>query len=180
MASYFRSKSTKLVAQRCHWHRCDMHSVGIYTAVTCTAESLTPLGHAQRSHWHHCDMYSEVIDTTVTCTAESLTPCTAESLTPLWHAQRSHWHHCDMHSGFIFEWLWLHWKGISIEKTYICKLTYTISITFTPKIWGWTKDRFCYIGIIDTAVTKIGDFVVDFLREFEAIFKKALTRVSGA
>jgi hypothetical protein len=29
-------------------------------------------------------------------------------------------------------------------------------------------------------VTKIGDFIVDFLCEFEAIFKKALTRVSGA
>jgi hypothetical protein len=33
---------------------------------------------------------------------------------------------------------------------------------------------------IDTAVTKIGDFIVDFLRKFEAIFKKALTSVSGA
>jgi hypothetical protein len=29
-------------------------------------------------------------------------------------------------------------------------------------------------------VTKIGDFIVDFLREFKAIFKKALTLVSGA
>jgi hypothetical protein len=29
-------------------------------------------------------------------------------------------------------------------------------------------------------VTKIGNFVVDFLPEFEAIFKKALIRVSGA
>jgi hypothetical protein len=29
-------------------------------------------------------------------------------------------------------------------------------------------------------VTKIGDFVVDFLREFKAISKKALTCVSGA
>jgi hypothetical protein len=29
-------------------------------------------------------------------------------------------------------------------------------------------------------VTKIGDLIVDFLREFEAIFKKALTRVAGA
>jgi hypothetical protein len=29
-------------------------------------------------------------------------------------------------------------------------------------------------------VTKIGDFVVNFLREFESIFKKALTRESGA
>jgi hypothetical protein len=27
---------------------------------------------------------------------------------------------------------------------------------------------------------KIGDFIVDFLSKFEAIFKKALTRVSGA
>jgi hypothetical protein len=26
---------------------------------------------------------------------------------------------------------------------------------------------------------KIGDFIVDFLSELEAIFKKALTRVSG-
>jgi hypothetical protein len=29
--------------------------------------------------------------------------------------------------------------------------------------------------VIDT--TKIADFIVDFLREFEAIFKKALARV---
>jgi hypothetical protein len=27
---------------------------------------------------------------------------------------------------------------------------------------------------------KIGDFIVNFLREFEAIFKKALTRISRA
>jgi hypothetical protein len=33
----------------------------------------------------------------------------------------------------IFEWLWLPLKGISIEKTYIGKLAYTISITFTQK-----------------------------------------------
>jgi hypothetical protein len=35
-------------------------------------------------------------------------------------------------------------------------------------------------GVIDTAVTKIGDFIVDFLRESEDIFKKVLTRVPGA
>jgi hypothetical protein len=29
-------------------------------------------------------------------------------------------------------------------------------------------------------VTKIGEFVVDYLSEFEAMFKKAFTRVSGA
>jgi hypothetical protein len=34
-------------------------------------------------------------------------------------------------------------------------------------------------GILDTAVHKISYFIVDFLREFEAIFKKALTRVRG-
>jgi hypothetical protein len=30
-------------AQRCHWHRCDMHNGIIDTAVTCTEVSLTPL-----------------------------------------------------------------------------------------------------------------------------------------
>jgi hypothetical protein len=38
---------------------------------------------------------------------------------------------------------------------------------------------FCHSGVIDTTVKKIGDFKVNFLREFEAIFKKALTRASG-
>jgi hypothetical protein len=32
----------------------------------------------------------------------------------------------------------------------------------------------------DTACAKIGDFIVEHLREFEAICKKALTRSSGA
>jgi hypothetical protein len=70
-------------------------------------------------------------------------------------------------------------KGIIYKKKCIDKLTYTRSITFSQKIWGLPKDRFCRSGIIDTAVTKIGDFIVDFLREFEAIFKKASNRVSG-
>jgi hypothetical protein len=38
---------------------------------------------------------------------------------------------------------------------------------------------FCHSGLIDTAVMKIGNFIVYFVREFEAIFKKALTRVEG-
>jgi hypothetical protein len=50
-------------------------------------------------------------------------------------------------------------------------------MTFTQKIWGLTEDHFFQSGVIDTAVTKIVDFIVDFLREFEAIFKKACTRV---
>jgi hypothetical protein len=38
------------------------------------------------------------------------------------------------------------------------------------------------LGVIDTAVHKIGDLLVNFnfLHAFEAILKKALTRVSGA
>jgi hypothetical protein len=56
---------------------------------------------------------------------------------------------------------------------YIGKLSCSIPITFTYKIWGLTRYRFfCHSGAIDTAVTKIGDFIVDFLREFEAIFIK--------
>jgi hypothetical protein len=39
---------------------------------------------------------------------------------------------------------------------------------------------FSHNGVIDTAVAKIGDFIVYFLCEFNAIFKKALTHVSGA
>jgi hypothetical protein len=80
----------------------------------------------------------------------------------------------------IFERLWLPLKGISIEKTYIGILSCTIPITFTHKIWGLARDRFCHSGVIDTAVTKVGDFIVDFCREFGNIFKKALTCVSGA
>jgi hypothetical protein len=40
--------------------------------------------------------------------------------------------------------------------------------------------HYIYNFDIDTAVTKIGDFIVDFLREFETIFKKTLICVSGA
>jgi hypothetical protein len=37
-----------------------------------------------------------------------------------------------------------------------------------------------YRGVIDTAQAKIGDFKIEYLFEFEAICKKALTRISGA
>jgi hypothetical protein len=102
--------------------------------------NLTRLHTAQRYHKHCCD-------TAVTCTAVSLKP--------VW---------------FCTSWLWIPWKGISIETTFIGQLSYTISITFTHKKWGLTKDRFGYSGVIDTAVTKIGDFVFEFLRESQAIF----------
>jgi hypothetical protein len=35
-------------------------------------------------------------------------------------------------------------------------------------------------GVIDTAEAKISDFKVEYFREFQAICKKALTRISGA
>jgi hypothetical protein len=112
-------------------------------------------------------MHSGVIDTAVTCKAVSMTPlCKYDTAVTL---------------DLIFEWRWLPLKGKSIEKTHISKLTYTIYITLTQKIWGLNKDRLCHSCLIDTTVTKIGDFIVDFLREFEAaIFKKDLTRISGA
>jgi hypothetical protein len=61
----------------------------------------------------------------------------------------------------IFDCIWLPLKGKSIEKTYIGKLSYNI---YNIYIWGLTKENFFYhSGVIDTVVTKIGDFVVDFL-----------------
>jgi hypothetical protein len=84
-----------------------------------------------------CTWHSGVTDIAV--------PTTAVTMTPLWHAHRYHRHRCDMDSDvndtavtfdLILEWLWLPLKGISIVKTYIGKLYYTISITFTHKIWG--------------------------------------------
>jgi hypothetical protein len=55
-----------------------------------------------------------------------------------------------MHSGvnitavtfdIIFMRLWLNLKGISIEKIYIGKLSYTITTTFTHKKWELTRDH---------------------------------------
>jgi hypothetical protein len=139
--------------------------------------------------------------------ANNLTPCffiresdsaahgIAVSLIPLWHAQLWYWYRYDMHSSanetavqiwhrcdfgpHIREAL-ATFKGNIYRKSYIGKLSSTMPITLTQKIWGLTRDRFCHSGLIDTAMPKIGDFIVDFLREFEAIFKKALTNVSGA
>jgi hypothetical protein len=72
-----------------------------------------------------------------------------------------------------FDRLWLLSKGMSVEKTYKGNLSYN---KFTQKIWGVNKD---HSGVIDTAVHKVVDFIVENLREFEVIFKKALTRLSG-
>jgi hypothetical protein len=59
-------------------------------------------------------------------------------------------------------------------------LYYPIAITITQKYRGYLKIVFGKSGIIDTAGAKIDDFKVEYLREFEAIYKKALIRESGA
>jgi hypothetical protein len=45
---------------------------------------------------------------------------------------------------------------------------------------GYLRIVFGLRGVIDTADAKIGYFKVEYLREFEDICKKALTRASGA
>jgi hypothetical protein len=63
----------------------------------------------------------------------------------LYTAQRCHWHRCDMHSDVID-------TAVQIWHRY----------DFAPMALAIPLK-----GIsIDTAVTKIGDFIVDFLREF--------------
>jgi hypothetical protein len=79
-------------------------------------------------------MHSGVIDTAVQiCKFKKIS---AESLTPLCKYDTA------VTFDVIFARLWLSLKGISIEKTYIGQLSYTIPITFTNKKWGLTRDRF--------------------------------------
>jgi hypothetical protein len=79
-----------------------------------------------------------------------------------------------------FERLWPPLRGISIKKNYIGKLYYPIHITITQKYRGYIRIVFGFSGVIDTAEAKIEVLKVEYLRELQAICKKALTRVSGA
>jgi hypothetical protein len=130
IAAHLRSKSTKLVAQRCQWHCCVHMLSGVNdTAVHIKAVAIAPvcnqlclkflwmilntkycflcgkmirLHTAQRCNWH-----------SVICTAVSLTLCYMHSgvIDTLLYAQRCHWHSvictevsltlCYMHSGVI-------------------------------------------------------------------------------
>jgi hypothetical protein len=62
----------------------------------------------------------------------------------------------------IFMRFWQPLKGISIEKTYIGKMSCTIPITFTHKIWGLTRDNCLSQRCNCNAVTKSGDFTIFF------------------
>jgi hypothetical protein len=147
------SKFTKFVAQRCQWYhcvcmspRCQWHCWAYHSSVTDTAVHPTlsnifandPKHYRYCSYgeiWLGCTLHSGINDTTVTCRAVSMTL--------LWLAQR---YQCKYDTAvtldLLFEWLWLPLKEISIEKTYLGKLPFTLSITFTQKIWGLTKDHF--------------------------------------
>jgi hypothetical protein len=110
--------------------------------------SMTPLRLAQQCQWHHYVMFIGIKDTAVQI-----------------------WHRCDFIPN-IWEAL-ATFTGEFYRKSYIGKLFYTLSITFTQhKNMGviYSKDRF----------GPSGAFLVDLLREFEAIFKKDLTPLSGA
>jgi hypothetical protein len=75
---------------------------------------------------------------------------------------------------FIFERLWLPFKGISIKKHTVHRHIFLHYIyNFHTQNMGVNfKDCFsCHSGVIVAAVTKISDFIVNFLRKVEAIFK---------
>jgi hypothetical protein len=93
--------------------QCTPHSGVIDTAVTSTAVSLTPLRHVQRYIWHRCNLHSSVNDKAV----------------QIWHRSDFEPHIREALSLATF-------KGISVEKTYIGKLSFTIFITFTHKNKG--------------------------------------------
>jgi hypothetical protein len=142
----------------CQRYRFAFHSGVNDTTVHITALSMTPLCNqlcwmffandpehgltllcmSQRCQWHSCDMHSGII-------------------TPLWHAKQCQWHRCDMQSSVNDSAVQIWYRcdfGLHIRsalatfkvniyrKIYIGKLSYTVSITFTHKIWGLTKDRF--------------------------------------
>jgi hypothetical protein len=131
MASNSRRYSTKLVAQRCQWHRCANHSGVIDTAL-------------QPSFFR---ISSKIIRHTVFFIRESDSAAhgTEVSLTPMWLAQRCHWHRCDMYCtavpmtplckydtavtlDLIFEMLWLSLKGISFFRISSWIIRHTVFI----------------------------------------------------
>jgi hypothetical protein len=155
------------------------------------AVSMTPLYMSQRSQWYCCACHSVVHDSAVVCISQwyhwhRLT-CTADSTTPLWHAQRYQWHRVDymalsitplcnhdtaVTSDLLFGRLWLPYLWISIEKTYIGKMSCTISITFTHKQVTYLRIIFGTCGVIDTAVIKIGTSLSNFFANLKPYSKR--------
>jgi hypothetical protein len=78
-----------------------------------------------------------------------------------------------------FSVLWLLLNGIPIEKSYIGKLYYTTYIH--TKNMGVNYGSLLWSAVSLTPLTtKKVEFIVEYLRKYKAICKKALTCVSGA
>jgi hypothetical protein len=159
------SMTLRCISQRCHWHRC---STNVFSNIFANNQINCFYKEIRLS----CTRHSGVNDTAGTCAAVSLTP--------VWHAQRYQWHRCDF--GLHIPETLATFKGNIYRKIKHRQIVLHYFYSFHTKIWGLTRDVFGHSGVIDTAVTKIGEFVVDFLREkkVDSIFKKALTRSSGA
>jgi hypothetical protein len=93
---------------------------------------------------------------------QTLFKSTTVSLTPLCQYDTT------VTGDLEFERLWLHLKRISIKKAYIGKLYYPIAITITQKILhsGYLNIFFGDSGVIDAAIAKFGDFIVEYFRGF--------------
>jgi hypothetical protein len=123
------------------------------SAAHSTAVSLALLWLAQRCQWHHCDMQSSVNDTAV-----------------------QKWHRCDFDTNIRRLCQRLYIKK-NIDRQIVLHYFYNFD---TQNMVANKGSHFWYSSVIDTTVNKIGNFIVDFLRKFETIFIKALTRVPGA
>jgi hypothetical protein len=125
--------------------------------------SMTLLCMSQRRQWHrcacqslHCACHSGVNDTAVHVTAVSMTPLCSQL--------------CWIFSQIIVNTVFMQTFESAAQGTSV-SLTPLWHAKYMGVSYSTGKDLFCHSGIIDTAVTKIGDF----LRECEAIFKKALS-----
>jgi hypothetical protein len=87
--------------------------------------------------------------------------------------------------------IWLHWfrgprirEALAAFKRNINKKNYIVmyfamTITITQKYRGYLMIVLGLSSIIDTTEAKIGDFEVEYLRQFQSICNKALTHVWG-
>jgi hypothetical protein len=85
-------------------------------------------------------VHSEVIDYAVTCTMESLTPL------------------CKYDTAVTFDVILK-----NIQRPIVLHYTYNFP---THKMGVNLRWFFCHSGVIDYAVTKIGDYTVNFLGEY--------------
>jgi hypothetical protein len=104
---------------------------------------------SQRCQWHHCAYHSDANVHVNRSVKDHSRKFLTKSVT-----QRCHWHRCDMHSGTESDFL--------IKKQYV---------EFFPKIFEQK------LVAQRCQWHRCGTNFVDYLREFEAIFEKALTCV---